>query len=62
MEIPPFLYCLLVVFLASDWSTPCNLGDDREGITGFYSSVNISYQTISTENWLLSRCVAADGS
>jgi hypothetical protein len=54
---PPHGFCF-----ASGWFTLCNLGADRKGITGFYSSVNVSYQSVSTGTWLLSRCVAADGS
>jgi hypothetical protein len=40
----------------------CNLGTDWKGITGFYSSVKVLYQSVSTEIWLLSCCVAVDGS
>jgi hypothetical protein len=46
----------------SGWSTLCSLGADRIEITVFYSSVIVSYQSVSMETSLLSRCVAADGS
>ena len=36
------------IFLASGWSTLCNLGSDRKGITRFYTSVNVSYKSVST--------------
>jgi hypothetical protein len=63
MKIPLLLHCLRVAsFLASIWSTLCNLCAGRKGIAAFYSSVNVSYQSVSTETWLLNRCVAADGS
>jgi hypothetical protein len=29
-------------------------------LTVFYVSVTVPYQSVSTEAWLLSRCVAAD--
>jgi hypothetical protein len=44
----------------SGWPALCNLGAERIGITVFYSSVIVSYQSVSTETWLLSRCVIAD--
>jgi hypothetical protein len=62
MEIPPLLYYLLVVhILAPGWATLCNLRADRKVITGFYISVTVSYQSVSTETRLPRLCVTAVG-
>jgi hypothetical protein len=49
-------------FLVSGWSTLCNLGAARKGITSFHSYFLALYQFVSAETWLLSRCLAADDS
>jgi hypothetical protein len=59
------LSSLCVLFIVSSscisgWSTLCSLGADWIGITIFYGSGAVSFQSVSTETQLLSRCVAVD--
>jgi hypothetical protein len=58
MEISPLQYCLFVVFFGLRLVHASNLGADQREIGGFCNSVNVSYQSVSKETYLLNLRVA----